>query len=79
MPRAAIVIRADWDPEASVWVATSTDIDGLTTEAETFEALQSKVLTMVGELIELTDPAEKGTNLPVCFVAHRVEQLAIPA
>ena len=29
------LIRADWDPEAAVWVVTSDDIPGLVTEAVT--------------------------------------------
>ena len=29
-----IVIHADWDPEAAVWVATTNDLKGLVTEAE---------------------------------------------
>ena len=33
------LIRADWDPEARVWVATSDDVPGLATEADTLEAL----------------------------------------
>ena len=38
-----IVIHADWDPEASVWVATSQDVRGLVTEAETIELLRAKL------------------------------------
>jgi predicted RNase H-like HicB family nuclease len=32
-------VRADWDPEAGVWVATSESVPGLATEAATIEAL----------------------------------------
>jgi hypothetical protein len=35
-----IVIHADWDPEAAVWVATTNDLKGLVTESETIEALR---------------------------------------
>ena len=32
-------VRAEWDEEAKVWVATSDDVPGLETEAETMEIL----------------------------------------
>lgn len=45
-------VQADWDPEAWVWVATSDDVPGLATEAETIEALTEKLRTIVPELLE---------------------------
>lgn len=47
-----IVIHADWDPEASVWVATTTDIQGLVTEAETIEGLRAKLPGIILDLLE---------------------------
>jgi predicted RNase H-like HicB family nuclease len=47
-----IVVTADWDPEASVWVATSRDLRGLVTEAESIEALRAKLSGMVLDLLE---------------------------
>ena len=47
-----LFIRAEWDEEAGVWVATSDDVPGLATEAETLEALSAKLETMVPELLE---------------------------
>lgn len=47
-----IVVTADWDPEAGVWVATSRDLRGLVTEAETVEALRAKLPGMVLDLLE---------------------------
>jgi hypothetical protein len=41
-----------WDDEADVWVATSTDIDGLVVEAPTIDILEGKVLAVLN-LIEL--------------------------
>jgi predicted RNA binding protein YcfA (HicA-like mRNA interferase family) len=38
-----IVVHADWDPEAAVWVATTPDLRGLVTEAESIEALRAKL------------------------------------
>ena len=47
-----VVIHADWDPEASVWVATTRDIRGLVTEADTIEALRAKLPGMILDLLE---------------------------
>jgi predicted RNase H-like HicB family nuclease len=47
-----IVIHADWDPEAAVWVATTNDLKGLVTEADTMEALRSKLPGMILDLLE---------------------------
>jgi predicted RNase H-like HicB family nuclease len=47
-----IVITADWDPEAGVWVATTRDLRGLVTEADTLEALRAKLPGMILDLLE---------------------------
>lgn len=47
-----IVVTADRDPEASMWVATSRDLRGLVTEAESVEALRAKLPGMVLDLLE---------------------------
>jgi len=47
-----IFIRAEWDEEANMWVATSDDIPGLVTEAETIENLVEKLKIIVPELLE---------------------------
>jgi predicted RNase H-like HicB family nuclease len=47
-----IVILADWDAEAGVWVATTSDLRGLVTEAETIEALRAKLPGMIHDLLE---------------------------
>ena len=45
-------IEATWDPEATVWVATSEGVPGLATESATLEALATKLRTLVPELLE---------------------------
>ncbi|HJX11195.1 MAG TPA: DUF1902 domain-containing protein, partial [Candidatus Binatia bacterium] len=50
MPTKQITVNAEWDPEAKVWVATSDDVPGLITEAETVEALAEKLSVMIPEL-----------------------------
>jgi predicted RNase H-like HicB family nuclease len=47
-----IVVHADWDPDARVWVATTRDLRGLVTEAETIEALRAKLPGMIRDLLE---------------------------
>jgi predicted RNase H-like HicB family nuclease len=48
-----IVVKATWDPEASVWVAETDDVPGLITEADTLEALQAKIPGMIQDLKEV--------------------------
>jgi predicted RNase H-like HicB family nuclease len=68
-------VLATWDAEAKVWVATSDDILGLATEAETFERLVERVIAVVPELLELNHQTlDAGSELT--FEAVRREQLA---
>jgi hypothetical protein len=46
-----ILVKAEWDPEASVWVAESDDVPGLITEAESSEALLAKLRVLIPELL----------------------------
>lgn len=48
----SIVVRATWDDEARVWVATSDDVPGVVAEADTQELLQQKLLVLIPELLE---------------------------
>jgi predicted RNase H-like HicB family nuclease len=48
-----LLVRADWDPDAKVWVADSDDVPGLATEAETVERLMAKLGLMIPELLEV--------------------------
>ena len=45
-------IRAEWDEEAQVWVATSDDVPGLATESESVENLVKKLRVMIPEILE---------------------------
>ncbi len=45
-------VRAEWDEEASVWVATSDDVPGLATEEATMEGLIEKLKVIIPELLE---------------------------
>ena len=71
-----ITVSAEWDPEAKVWVATSDDVPGLITEADTVEALAEKLSVMVPELLEAngTLAGDAIREAPINLIAHR-EQL----
>lgn len=71
-------IQADWDPEAGVWVATSDDVPGLATEAETIEALAEKLRTMVPELLEANQlfPRDRPKEVAFELTGHRQELVA---
>ncbi len=47
-----IEINAKWDEEAKVWVASSDDIIGLATEADTIEELEAILAQVIPDLIE---------------------------
>lgn len=72
------VVFTTWDGEARVWVATSDDIPGLVTEAETFERLVERVIAIAPELLELNNQAP-GDGAELKFEAVRREHLAYAA
>ena len=45
-------VHAEWDEEARVWVASSDDVPGLATEADTAEALVEKLKGLIPELLQ---------------------------
>ena len=74
LPKAECI--EDRDEEAQVWVATSDDVPGLATEADTVDALVKKLQSMIPELLDANGYA--GTDevsfklLSECnAVAHR--------
>jgi hypothetical protein len=52
-----LFIRAEWDDEARVWVATSDDVPGLATEEEDLEGLVEKLKIIIPELLEVNGTA----------------------
>jgi predicted RNase H-like HicB family nuclease len=60
-----LVIHADWDPEAQVWVATTQDIRGLVTEADTIEALRAKLPGMILDLLEEAGVSELPASIEI--------------
>lgn len=68
------IIRAEWDAEAGVWVASSEDVPGLATGADTFEELIAKLKVLVPELLDENGVLAAGVDeVPFAVVAERVE------
>ncbi len=78
-----IIVRAQWDPEASVYVATSNDVPGLVAEAETLQKLQEKLEVLVPELLEMNDDGHLHSGVyrevPLVIMAEQVTKLRISA
>ena len=63
-------VRAEWDDEARVWVATSDDVPGLVTEAETLEGLSAKLQVLVPELLDANGISD-GDSVPFELLARK--------
>lgn len=70
-------IKAEWDDEAAVWVATSDDVPGLATEAATKEALVQKLKVMVPELLALNMNLPADGEMIIQFIETRPFALAV--
>ncbi len=80
MRHAAYHVDAEWDPGAEVWVATSEDVPGLVTEAETLEVLAAKLRLMVPDLLaangSLPEPALGDLSFELRSIHHEHVELA---
>jgi hypothetical protein len=59
-----LIIKAFWDEEASVWVASSEDVPGLATEAESMNRLVEKLKVMIPELLDANGYADGDDAVP---------------
>ena len=67
-------IKAEWDREAGVWVASSDDVPGLATGADTFEELIAKLKVVVPELLDENGLLAAGDDeVPFAVIAERIE------
>lgn len=55
-----LTINCIWDDEASVWVASSEDIQGLSIEAESLELMNTRLKEVIPELMALNS----GNHIP---------------
>lgn len=66
-PQTTFQVNAFWDVDSAVWVATSDDIPGLATEANSFDALQQKLRVIVPELLMLNHVIPKNYKGAISF------------
>ena len=67
-----LFVRAEWDEEAQVWVATSDDVPGLATEETTMERLIDKLKIIIPELLE-ANGVKVDQSLPFEVMTRRFE------
>ena len=89
MRNGTYVVKAIWDDEARVWVATSDDVPGLATEAESIDVLLGKLRVMVPELLEanrelltqrnswIKPEHDDGSYVPLELIAEYHERLRL--
>ncbi len=72
-------IQAFWDTEAEVWVATSDEVSGLATEADTLENLNEKLRAMIPELLILNGMLEEDYKglIQIELICHRQEIISL--
>jgi len=69
-----LFVRAEWDEEAQVWVATSDDVAGLATEGPTLEELVEKLKIMIPELLDANQDEPAGeSEVPFEILTRRFE------
>ena len=78
MKTASIFVRAFWDDDARVWVASSNDIGGLSVEGATHEELTDKVVAAVADLIEFNGIETDLLEIPVHIMTDDVRRVGNP-
>ncbi|MCK8603320.1 DUF1902 domain-containing protein [Desulfoferrobacter suflitae] len=72
-----IHVKAFWDSEAEVWVATSDDVPGLVTEAGDADELIGKLRAMIPELLEANGllDQDEAVDIPMHISSERTETI----
>ena len=73
-------VRCEWDLDARVWVATSDDVPGLATGADTLDELFEKLMVVIPELLEangLLKPDQQG-DIPFAIIAGVTSRRRVP-
>ena len=78
MKHHSIIVRAEWDDEAGVWVASSTDVCGLAVEADNFEDLAAKVEAALEDLMELNGFDSDLREIPVRIMGESMFKVMTP-
>ena len=79
MPILTIMVRATWDPDAAVWVATSDDVPGLVTEAASWAQLEGKLQQIIPDLLELNGCLSESSlsEVPMCIVSQQLSKVRL--
>ena len=64
-----ITIRARWDGEANVWLATSDEVPGLVVEADTWPTMINEAQLVLPELLEVS-----GQSNAKLFLTFKAEE-----
>jgi predicted RNase H-like HicB family nuclease len=73
-------VEAVWDPEAGVWVATSDDVPGLVTEADTIETLTERLRVMIPDILTangLLPGSMESASISFELTGHREELVTL--
>jgi predicted RNase H-like HicB family nuclease len=72
-------IQAFWDAQAEVWVATSEEVSGLATEADTLENLNDKLREIIPQLLMLNGILEQDYQglIQIELICHRQEIISL--
>lgn len=72
-----IHVKAIWDNEAEVWVASSDDVPGLITEANASDRLIEKLRVLIPELLEANGLLGEGgeSEIPFHLLSERRETI----
>jgi predicted RNase H-like HicB family nuclease len=74
-----IVVRATWDEEASVWVAESSDLPGLITEAASIDELDAKLPALIWDLLDDGSGIASDVEIPIEVIASYSKRIRGPA
>ena len=69
-------VQCVWDPEAKVWVASSDDVPGLATGADTLDGLVDKLKVVIPDLLEANGllGLDGSSDIPFTITAERQER-----
>ena len=65
-----LVVRAFWDHDAEVWVASSLELRGLHTEAPSLELLRGKLPGMIRDLFEENHDSDLPVSMELIADPH---------
>ncbi|MDP2840700.1 MAG: DUF1902 domain-containing protein [Candidatus Methanoperedens sp.] len=68
-----IRVEAFWDEEAQVWVASSNDVPGLITEADTMEHLMQKLKIVIPELLQANGLLNEPGTIDIPIHLQRIQ------